>query len=307
MATAIESLAARSFKLGTCKRACLPNLRQAARSCHVTAQEHVSSLTKNPRSSISLATSVIRRSSYASRRYLLSDVIALSSPFVNSICLPARTYSVLPQRAIYNHPMLQNDHEEERKCWNCGRTTDPSEELFFCKCGVVQTPADGMTYFTLFGIDQNFEIDIKKLSEEYKNLQKRLHPDMFSNKSKEEQELAEQQSAFLNKAYFSLLKPLPRAQYLLSLYGFDIEEGSTEMNPDFLMEVLDLNERIGESTTGEMENIENEIVSKIQEYTKQLSDAFSSGDIIKARDITSRLKYYDNVEAKIKAFYRDRM
>lgn len=184
MATAIESLAARSFKLGTCKRACLPNLRQAARSCHVTAQEHVSSLTKNPRSSISLATSVIRRSSYASRRYLLSDVIALSSPFVNSICLPARTYSVLPQRAIYTTPMLQNDHEEERKCWNCGRTTDPSEELFFCKCGVVQTPADGMTYFTLFGIDQNFEIDIKKLSEEYKNLQKRLHPDMFSNKSK---------------------------------------------------------------------------------------------------------------------------
>lgn len=132
-----------------------------------------------------------------------------------------------------------------------------------------------------------------------------LTTDLFD--FQEEQELAEQQSAFLNKAYFSLLKPLPRAQYLLSLYGFDIEEGSTEMNPDFLMEVLDLNERIGESTTGEMENIENEIVSKIQEYTKQLSDAFSSGDIIKARDITSRLKYYDNVEAKIKAFYRDRM
>nr|KAG5699558.1 hypothetical protein BaRGS_033754 [Batillaria attramentaria] len=164
-----------------------------------------------------------------------------------------------------------------------------------------------MTYFKLFNIDQSFQIDPKKLSMMYKELQKRLHPDMFSNKSETEQELAEQQSSLLNKAYFTLLKPLSRALYLLELHGYEIEEGTTDINPEFLMEILDLNERIGESNTEDIEEIEKEIANKIEENTERLSAAFAADDLEKAQEIAVRLKYYVNVESKVKAFYRDRM
>lgn len=168
-------------------------------------------------------------------------------------------------------------------------------------------PAEGMTYFRLLHLDENFQIDLKKLNEMYIELQKRLHPDMFSTKSDTEQQLAEKQSALLNKAYFTLLKPLPRAIYILKLHGHEIGEGTTDMNPEFLMEILELNERIGESNTEDIEEIENEIASKIEENTKLLSDTFAAADFDKAQEIAVRLRYYVNVQSKVKAFYRDRM
>lgn len=122
-----------------------------------------------------------------------------------------------------------------------------------------------------------------------------------------EQSLAEQQSSLLNKAYFTLLKPLPRALYLLELQGYVIEEDSTELNAEFLMEVLDLNERIGEGSLDDVHEIEAEIQSKIEENIKGLALAFAARDYAAAKESTVRLRYYVNVESKVKTFFRDRM
>ena len=79
------------------------------------------------------------------------------------------------------------------------------------------------------------------------------------------------------------------------------------MNPEFLMEVLELNERIGESTSEDIQEIEVDISSKIEENIKLLASAFAAMDYERAHEISLRLNYYVNVESKVKMFYRDRM
>lgn len=305
MATSIEPLRILSFQVTFSNCRFIQQLKQNVRACHVTVQNHetrpklayISSL-KLPNEK--LAARLINR--------LFSD--KLSSATVLQPLAATHSYSVLPQRAIYTTSVWLHGHSAadcERKCWNCGRETDALKELFFCECGVVQSPASDVTYFTLFNMDENFDIDLKSLGEMYKHLQKHLHPDKYSQKTEMEQRLAEQQSALLNKAYFTLLKPLSRALYILNLHGLAIDEDSRDMSGEFLMEVLELNERIGEGSTEDIKEIEKEINSKIDSCVALLGEAFSQKNYAKARDIAIRMKYYVNVESKVKTFYRDRM
>ncbi|KAK7116242.1 hypothetical protein V1264_001959 [Littorina saxatilis] len=308
MAASIKVLRTGSSKVVSSNRITFKSQRQTNRSwCHISIQEPTPSLAKIARPHYPVNQPTIGRSIKLLQNRLLSDQI---SSAMNARTLGVfRPYSVLPERALYTTPFWQ--HEESaastRKCWKCGTETDPMKELFFCTCGIVQSPADQLTFFTLFNIDESFDVDLKKLGEMYKDLQKKLHPDRFSQKSETEQSLAEQQSSLLNKAYFTLLKPLTRALYLLEIHGYTIEEDNNDINPEFLMEVLELNERIGEASSEEIQEIESEISSKIQENVKQLSSAFTAEDFKKARDIAVKMRYYVNVEAKVKTFYRDRM
>jgi molecular chaperone HscB len=53
----------------------------------------------------------------------------------------------------------------------------------------------------MFGIDESFKVDERKLEVEFKNLQKQLHPDKFSVGSPEEKKVSLQASSVVNQAY----------------------------------------------------------------------------------------------------------
>ena len=55
--------------------------------------------------------------------------------------------------------------------------------------GKVMKPSASLDYFTAFGLDRRFALDTEELSKTYKALQKKLHPDLFSLKQEEEQEV----------------------------------------------------------------------------------------------------------------------
>ena len=59
-----------------------------------------------------------------------------------------------------------------------------------------------------------------------------------------EQEYADQQSTLVNKAYDALLKPVPRALYMLKLNGFSLEEKDIQLEGDFLIDIMEINEEI---------------------------------------------------------------
>ncbi|WP_353168650.1 co-chaperone HscB [Providencia sp.] len=107
-----------------------------------------------------------------------------------------------------------------------------------------------MDYFTLFGLTQNYAIDSEQLTQRFQDLQRQYHPDRFAASSEQEKMQALQKAATINAAYQSLRHPLKRAEYLLSLHGFDINnEQHTMHDTVFLMEQLELRE--------ELDNIEN--------------------------------------------------
>lgn len=65
------------------------------------------------------------------------------------------------------------------RCWNCD---EPSPQVFCQSCNCLQKPNLNNNYFQLLGVDQDFNVSEIALSKKYKDLQKVLHPDKFSNK-----------------------------------------------------------------------------------------------------------------------------
>ena len=69
-----------------------------------------------------------------------------------------------------------------------------------------------LDYFSTFGIERSFAVDPTRLTKTYKALQRQLHPDLFSLKSKEEQDLSAEWSSLVNDGY--------KVTQIFSLNGF---------------------------------------------------------------------------------------
>lgn len=67
------------------------------------------------------------------------------------------------------------------KCWNCNFTY--KSDLFCSKCKVLQKPPENLTYFDIIDIPKTYDVNVTEIQKKYKELQKLLHPDKFSNKS----------------------------------------------------------------------------------------------------------------------------
>ena len=97
-----------------------------------------------------------------------------------------------------------------------------------------------MDYFTLFGLPASYTLSLEQLAVRYQDLQRQYHPDKFASAPAAEQLAAVQHSATINQAWQTLRHPLTRAEYLLSLHGFDLaSEQHTVRDTAFLMEQLE--------------------------------------------------------------------
>jgi len=67
--------------------------------------------------------------------------------------------------------------------------------------GHILKPCSSLDHFSTFGIERSFALDSALLAKTYKALQRQLHPDLFSLKSKEEQELSAEWSSLVNDGY----------------------------------------------------------------------------------------------------------
>ena len=102
-------------------------------------------------------------------------------------------------------------------------------------------------YFELFDIPRAFEIDPDKLSDQYRILQRQLHPDRYVNATDQERRLSVQKTAFVNEAFQTLKSPMLRARYLLMLNGVEFDdEKETHFDSAFLMEQMELREELSE-------------------------------------------------------------
>ncbi|KAF7665553.1 hypothetical protein LDENG_00137940 [Lucifuga dentata] len=187
-------------------------------------------------------------------------------------------------------------------CWNCKQPLD-NTPAFFCRtCEVVQPPEEGTTYFQIMDCDCTFTVDTQKLQKKYLQLQRSLHPDNFSQKSTKEQDYSENQSALVNKAYRTLLKPLSRGLYMLELEGMHIEEGA-ESGADvkFLMALMEINEALDEAqTVEEASDIGQYTKEKLADLTEQIDAALRKGELQAAKALLTQMKYFANIEEKVK-------
>ncbi|KAL3867341.1 hypothetical protein ACJMK2_044551 [Sinanodonta woodiana] len=215
-----------------------------------------------------------------------------------------------PNKCQFRARILLRCHSgllKERKCWKCGSETNNVSELFFCNCGVIQSIPSDISYFQAFGFKPDFSLDTEALSRSYKELQRNIHPDKY-NQRNEELEMAAEQSSFINKAYFTLLKPFSRGLYLLEILGEKIDEETAYVDQDFLLHIMEINEELSEATDKkQVEKIEEENSVELKKCVDELSETFNKGDIQQAKATLIRLKYFENIDDKVKAFYRRSM
>ncbi|XP_023334505.1 iron-sulfur cluster co-chaperone protein HscB, mitochondrial-like isoform X1 [Eurytemora carolleeae] len=169
----------------------------------------------------------------------------------------------------------------------------------FDENGKLKEPPKNLDYFSIFGLEKSFALDTAELSRVYKGLQRQLHPDRFSLKPEEEKDISEHWSSIVNNGYNWLLKPLPRALYLLELLGTPLEEGHIQIQSDFLMEMMELNEDILSADKAEIISLGKEIRVRLNEYIDKIETAFRDGNTEEARNEVAHMKYIANMLDKI--------
>lgn len=150
--------------------------------------------------------------------------------------------------------------------------------------------------------NRSFRVDTVKLQHRYQQLQRLVHPDFFSQRSQNEKDFSEKHSTLVNEAYKTLLAPLSRGLYLLKLRGIEIPEGTDyEMDSQFLTEIMEINEKLAEAQDeAAMKEIESIVRAKQKELTDDVSRAFERDNFEKAKELLTKMRYFSNVEEKIK-------
>ena len=133
-------------------------------------------------------------------------------------------------------------------------------------------------FFELFQLPVACRIDQSLLSERYRELQKAVHPDRFASEDQRQQRLAAQYAAHVNEGLETLKSPLKRSLYLLKLAGKPVDmENNTVMDTQFLIEQMELRERIGEIRDhADPESELEEMIDQIDESAENYHDTFES-------------------------------
>lgn len=165
-----------------------------------------------------------------------------------------------------------------KSCIFCGKL---SENKFFCECGRV-TPYCWDNIFELFGLENEFNLDVNSLQKKYYSIITLLHPDKFHSSSQEEKRLAQEHSAFVNCAYKQIKDPWKRAETLLNRVNYPLPENAEQ---SVLLEVMELNSII--DNTEKLKRAKDIELNLL----KELEKAFSINDLDKASKIILHFKF----------------
>lgn len=120
-----------------------------------------------------------------------------------------------------------------------------------------------MNYFELFGLPVAPAIDKSMLPKKYFELQKQYHPDFYTQGSETEKEDALEQSAAINKAFKIFQQEQKTIEYFLETIGLIVPNEKFKLPPDFLMEMMEINEAITEEP-------KDAVIKKVGAYETEL-------------------------------------
>ena len=152
----------------------------------------------------------------------------------------------------------------------------------------------GADYFGLLGLQRRWQLDRGALERSYLERSRVVHPDAFVGRGAAAQRAALEASSRLNAAYGVLRDPVLRAEYLVKLGGVDLDSsdavhGSPQPSQTFLIQMIELRERLAEDDT---DAIRDEIEARAEQAFDEAIAAFDRNDIaVAARELVAR-RYY---------------
>ena len=161
-------------------------------------------------------------------------------------------------------------------------------------------------HFELFGLVPAFALDLAHLDRAYRDIQAEVHPDRFAHAGDAERRASMQVTTQVNEAYRTLKSPVRRAKYLLELNGVDVGfETNTAMPADFLVEQMELREKLEEAKKGsDLDLIARDLSVARREIEHQIQEKIDGRhDFERARDLVRKLMFLERFGEEIDAAY----
>ena len=162
-----------------------------------------------------------------------------------------------------------------------------------------------MNHFDLFRLPFQFELDGSLLSTQFRELQRRFHPDNFATASERDRLMSIQKAAQINDAFQTLKNPISRAEYMLSEKGIDIRgEQKTLHDPEFLMQQMELREALEDipyasEPEDALFDFEQQISALYKSQLADLEGLLNQEDWQQAADAVRKLKFIDKLRYEI--------
>ena len=144
-------------------------------------------------------------------------------------------------------------------------------------------------------------------------MSKQYHPDFYATEPDEKQQEILELSTLNNKAWQTLSDPYKRLEYILKAHELLLEGAKPQLPSDFLMEMMDINERLMEidsaeqlgELTAEVLAIEGDINESIAGFTagyEGLDDKAKENRLNEIADCYYREKYLLRIKESLNTF-----
>ena len=170
-----------------------------------------------------------------------------------------------------------------------------------------------INYFDFYQIPESFNPDDALLKKKFYALSKEYHPDFYANEDDTKQQEILELSTLNNKAYQALSDPNKLLEYILRQHDLVNEGAKPQLPADFLMEMMDINERLMEidnkedlgHVTAEVLAIESDMTDELHALTKdyeQLTDTAKENRLNDIANIYFRQKYLLRIKESLNTF-----
>jgi len=167
------------------------------------------------------------------------------------------------------------------------------------------------SYFTLFGLAEQFAINPSQLAASFRALQAQYHPDRFVNADEQERRLAVQSTGFINEAHEVLKSERLRARYLLTLKGVEFDdEIDTTSDGHFLMQQMEFREAlddaqnssdVAETSLDAVDKVGAEVGALHKELNQRFITNFEAEDFTAAKEAVLKMKFFERLGNEVKA------
>lgn len=185
------------------------------------------------------------------------------------------------------------------QCWHCDSTYDKYK--YFClKCKKIQKPIE-IDAFKTFELPYSFDIDFDNLENLYFGLQKKLHPDIYINKTKNELIFSQMHTSNLNNAYSKLNNIISRADELLKIFNVENDKNTSYNDEDVLTEIMELQLESNEIENKECEKVFLEkICNQVNNLSNELSMMFKEKKFDNVNKIKIKISYLLKIKKNLK-------
>ncbi|HEK21439.1 MAG: Fe-S protein assembly co-chaperone HscB [Mucilaginibacter sp.] len=170
-----------------------------------------------------------------------------------------------------------------------------------------------MNYFEFYDIPESFHPDAAHIKKQFYALSKQFHPDFHANADDEKQQEILELSTLNNKAYQTLSDPNKVLEYVLKLHDLVSEGAKPQLPADFLMEMMDINERLMEienaeqfgEISAEVAAIESDMNQELNSLTRDygtLNDTAKESRLNDIANIYYRQKYLLRIKESLNTF-----